>query len=135
MTNGSTLAKLAYLKDEVWTPFGHLIYFRSHDVRIRLTTLPLWAIVNDKWTLGTFCEQFKVEDAPYLSGDIIVKDCETKEIIKIGRLETYQDPTGKVVHYMVKLNALPAGKLVAALRHAEPEKKKVWLDVQLDDKE
>lgn len=135
MTNGSTLARLAYLKDDKWTSFGSVVYFRSHDVRIRLRTIPLWAMINDKWMLGTFSPAFKVEEAPYLSGDVIVKGLKADEVIKIGRVETYERPDGTVVHYMLKLDALPAAQVVVALKETEVEKKAVWLTIVLDDKE
>jgi hypothetical protein len=131
MNNGSPLAKLAYLKESTWTTFGKLVYFRSHEVRIKLFTLPLWAITNKQWMLGTFTEQFKVEEPPYLEGDIVVKA--EGETIRIGRLITYQNETGEKTHYMMNLHAVPALRLINALRHAEVEKKTVWLDVSLDD--
>ena len=132
--NGSTVARLAYRKGEKFYNVGTLIYFRSHDVRIRLKTIPLWAIANQQWLLGTFTEQFKVEEPPYLEGDVVVKDKEG--VIPIGRLITFQsDGTGEVTHYMVKLEALPADRLVKAMQYAEIEKKAVFLDVVLDDKE
>jgi len=129
--NGSTVARLAYLKNEVWTPFGSVVYFRSHDVRIRLKTIPLWAIANDQWTLGRFIEGFKVEEAQYLSGDVIVKDGE--EIIKIGRIETASRPDGKVDWYLLNLSALPAAKVLAAMKNADLDKKHIWLDVILEE--
>jgi hypothetical protein len=124
---------VAYLKDEEWTKVATLTYFRSHEVRIKLLTVPIWAIANKQWMLGTFSEQFKVDDPPYLEGDIVVKD--GKEVTKIGRLITYQNETGAKTHYMMSLHALPAARLVKALQNAELEKKTVWLDVVLDDKE
>jgi hypothetical protein len=131
--NGSPLAKIAYLRDKKWTTVGRLIYFRSHEVRIKLNVLPLWAMMNKQWMLGTFVEQFKVAEPPYLDGDVIVKTEDGDQVI--GKLITYQNETGTVTHYMVQLSALPAAKVVQAMKEAEVDKKSIWLDIRLEDQD
>lgn len=125
--NGSVVARLAYKRAGQFHEVASLFWFRSGHAKLRLSVLPIWAIANGLWYHSDFMPQIKVADAPYIDGDIIAKDGDTKLVI--GHITCNQsEGDGDSTTYSMLLHAVDVKALVKA---CEKDKAGLWLNVEL----
>lgn len=125
--NGSIVARLAYKRAGQQHEVASLFWFRSGEAKLRLSVLPIWAITEGLWYHSEFFPQLKVADAPFIDGDIVAKDGDTKLVI--GHITCNQsEGDGENTTYSMILHAVDIKALIKA---CENDGKGLWLKVEL----
>ena len=120
MANGTYIADLAVEEPPYsgkYRKVGALLYFRSHEAKVKLTG-PIPEGVN---VIGLFRESEKVQEAPYIEGDLFLKG------VKVGHIHSQQDEVGNSMYWMrTDLQCI-------TVKPRMQELKPTWLAVELED--
>lgn len=125
--NGSLIARLAYQRKGEWIESASLFWFRSGEAKIRLSSLPVWAMANGVWLHSEFMPKPKVDDAPLVSGEVYAKDGNTRLVL--GYITSNQsEGDGNKTTYSLILHAVD---IKALCKTYSKESKGLWLKVDL----
>lgn len=135
--NGSCIADLCYRDGESYRKIGSLIYFRSHDAEVRLDLIPTKAWSNnEEYFIGNFISSAKVEDAPFVDGDIVATTDVRGEHVKVGHIHTRDNETGEAQYYMTLFGIpITAWRKIIESTITTGKKRALYLKVKLEDKE
>jgi hypothetical protein len=120
VANGTFVADIAYEVEpyrKKYHRIGAILYFRSHECKIKLIDFP----PTDRYIIGKFKPSEKVPEAPYLEGDVFIKDAAEVDR-KVGHIHSEQNEVGDTM-YWLKFDVC----VVIERAHA------IWLKVKLED--
>jgi YHS domain-containing protein len=116
VANGTFIADIAHEIVEYsgkYERIGAILYFRSHDCKIKFTKSP----PLEKNIIGKFKTSEKVPEAPMIEGDLFVNGG------KIGHIHSEQNGVGETLYWMRIEVAIPIQGVT------------LWAKVKLEDKE
>lgn len=134
--NGTIIADLCYKDGERFRKIGSLIYFRTHDAEIRLDLIPLrpW-VKGEDWFFGNFITSEKVEEPPYIEGDITAPTEERGKRVQVGHIHTQDNEVGDT-QYILTLFGVPVGIWRKAIMENEEtgSKRSLFMKIEMEDK-
>jgi len=116
MANGTFIADIARETEEYsgkYERIGAILYFRSHDCKIKITKTP----PIEKNIIGKFRSSEKVAEAPLIEGDMLLNG------EKVGHIHSEQNEIGNTLYWMRFNDDIPLVHGVV-----------LWLKVKLEDK-